>query len=615
MWWSLEEPSVPRTSSTVAAARTKAGTAKDRRRRAAWAVGWWVLAGGVVAGLLGCDDDRDAVRRIERRAQQRLADRTAFDDLGEASDYLERWAESDPDEARRQIKFHLNRWSRSREGDDVAPPAVAEALTRIRRGEAGDALRQRLVRGGYDDRDVDHLRDVRLFHRMTRWIGDGPLRDPLWDGWLSTLAEGDRDRLSTTLKLFDWTVRNVAIEPDRIPNPGIPDPPGGRFKFDGPGYRQTVYQTAMRGSGDALQRAELFIRLCRQAGSDAFAIAASGDGSTDPTPFAVGVLIGDDVYLFEPRLGIPIPGPDSVGVATLRQARRDASVMRRLTVPGFFEYPLSKSDVQSVVALVPATPESLSPRMRRLQQALTGNRRMSTHVAWEPTAERIDAASGISGVRLWDQPVASEEYAEMLRRMMDRDARLAAYVAQRWLMIESPVPASRTLALGRYRQLVGRFDAGDAGESDGRGARELLLRLRQPEFEIEDLRTDPQLQKKYDLRRQLGMPEADFDRQIGFVQELLRQGKRTATYWLSLIQYEDGMFDNAVRWLDDRVLDAADGAEGRWNGPAYYNLARAHEAAGRTDDALRLYRREGLATEHGARIRARLLSRQTDDDL
>ena len=58
------------------------------------------------------------------------------------------------------------------------------------------------------------------------------------------------------------------------------------------------------------------------------------------------------------------------------------------------------------------------------------------------------------------------------------------------------------------------------------------------------------------MRRQLGVAEDDFDRQIAFVQQLFREAKRASIYWLSIMHYDDGNMDNAKRWLANRVLDA-----------------------------------------------------------
>ncbi len=116
--------------------------------------------------------------------------------------------------------------------------------------------------------------------------------------------------------------------------------------------------------------------------------------------------------MFDPEIGTFIPGPNQVGIATLAQARSDASVLRRLNVPGFFDYPLTKQDVQQCVALLNVLPEAISPRMKNLESGLTGDRRMKIFVDADELAKRIDEVPGIAGVRLWKVPLLAEVYAK-----------------------------------------------------------------------------------------------------------------------------------------------------------------------------------------------------------
>ena len=117
-------------------------------------------------------------------------------------------------------------------------------------------------------------------------------------------------QLRTAARLFDWTVRNVAFEPLQQGGgaPAGPELPFG-MTFRGPGYRQSDYLTVWRGTGDALQRAGVFTQLCRQASIAAAVLGTQSTETGEITPWCVGVFIGDEVYLFEPGLGIHVPGP------------------------------------------------------------------------------------------------------------------------------------------------------------------------------------------------------------------------------------------------------------------------------------------------------------------
>ncbi len=197
----------------------------------------------------------------------------------------------------------------------------------------------------------------------------------------------------------------------------------------------------------------------------------SDTGKLDP--WCVGVLIGEQVYLFEPELSTYIPGPGQVGIATLEEARKDASVMRRLNVPGFFDYRLSKDDVQQCIAMLNVMPEAISPRMRLLESGLTGERRMKTYVDVDSMAKQIDQVPGIAGVRFWDMPLLAEIYEEEMLRASDRDPLIAFWYLSSWAILDAPIDMAQQLALGRWRHLQGQFD--DDEEENTKGARTIYL--------------------------------------------------------------------------------------------------------------------------------------------
>lgn len=95
-------------------------------------------------------------------------------------------------------------------------------------------------------------------------------------------------------------------------------------------------------------------------------------------------------------------------------------------------------------------------------------------------------------------------------------------------------------------------------------------------------------------------------------------GKNAATYWISLIQYEDQRYETAETWFSKRVLDSelisrrelTGDSLSPWVPAARYNLARSLERSGEIDEAIELYKTDGDPQEHGNRLRARLLDKQ-----
>ena len=581
-----------------------------------------LLAALIAATLLvGCKEKIDTVRAIQAKRQNRLQSESKVDHLGKTFQLLDKLVELNRKESRRQITYHLNQWrmGRNSKADKaIRDLPVTPLIKNIDDLLPDEGKKDRSERMSFVADDVDHLRDSYLCRQVTKWVDHPDHDDPLLGQWFEDLpkqvGEDEALKLRTASRLFDWTVRNIAIEPLVDPSPAPPAPPmSAGLQFRGSAYRQTDYQTLWRGTGDAWQQAGVFILLARQAGIPAFVLALppgtqSGDASQSDglTPWCLGVLVGKEIYLFEPRLGSFVPGPDQQGIATLAEARSDASVLRRLKVPGFFDYPFTNKTIKQCVALLHVTPEAISPRMKLLESGLTGDRRMVTFVDADKLEMEIDAVRGVAGVRLWRKALMSEIYAQDLLRAAERDPVFNFWYRSRWAILESPLPSAELLATARWEHLHGNFDNDDIENT--KGARVLYLAQRAPEFEIADLSIDVELQKAYGVRRELGISPEVYGRQLQQAQSMMRMGKRTATYWISLIQYDDNRFDTAETWFTKRVL--GDGQPSRWESSAIYNLARTRERLGETDEAIELYKSEINPRPHGSRIRARLLSKQ-----
>ena len=587
-----------------------------RSQRTAASLALTALAFFVAMATGGCGDDTKTLRSIQAKRQLQQQSESKVDHLGEAFSLVSNLIELQPESAARQIIYHLNSWKLSQSGSAAAnlPTDLLKSVSEIVPLEASTAAANRDT---FDEADVEFLKLRYLYRQVAETARSGPITDPLFDNWITqnraTLGDENADQLAVAMRLFDWTVRNIALQPLNLEQPGpTPVLPLG-MKFNGGGYRQTPLQTLFRGTGDALQRSGTFLGLCRQADLPAclLALAPSGDGaspSSQPRPWAAGVLIGNEVYLFDCALGIPIVGPGQAGIATLAQARRDATVLRRMNVPGWFDYPFQKDDVQQCVALLMMSPESISGRARLLQDALTGDLRLGVYDDPQATVDAFVAVPGIAAAKIWEIPLLAQAYQVAVNRIAQQDPMVMFMTTAPFAILEAEFDQAKRLALGRWRHLQGDLEGDDVEGVEG--AKALYLSQRQPEFEIADLRIDVELQKNYGIRRELGMPADVYDRQIQQVQAFMRQGKVTATYWLGLIQYDTNRMDLAKNWFRQRVLD--DGLQSDWEDAAKYNLARTFETSGEMDQATELYKTEGLPQEHGNRIRARMISRETE---
>src|SRR5262249_47905103 len=98
-----------------------------------------------------------------------------------------------------------------------------------------------------------------------------------------------------------------------------------------------------------------------------------------------GVLVDNEIYLFDTRLGLPVPGPNHVGVATLRRAAAQPEILKALTIEQSLPYDASPDHLRAAQVLVSCPLAGMSPRMKYLQNVL----------------------AHVEGVKLWGDPLAT----------------------------------------------------------------------------------------------------------------------------------------------------------------------------------------------------------------
>ena len=270
--------------------------------------------------------------------------------------------------------------------------------------------------------------------------------------------------------LFDWTIRN--IQSDYV-DPKHDDPDSG----DPDHVPQVPWETLFLGHGTPLERAWTYILLLRQRGIDAALLVPGEDsaatGKSPPTqakpesprPWCVGVLIGDKekkLYLFDFRLALPIPRPDGIAAdksgrldvqpATLDQVGANPKLLDRLALAADAPYWARHADLKRAVALVEASPLYVSPRAKRVEQRLTGEQRLVLNAEPSQQAARFKAA-GVGDVRLWDLP-----YTTLKRRLdLGPDAVFAASPGLCAVHEQPRAAQCAPLYKGRILHLKGRF--------------------------------------------------------------------------------------------------------------------------------------------------------------
>lgn len=394
------------------------------------------------------------------------------------------------------------------------------------------------------------------------------LQEAVWLRDVSSAARADQfDDLAVARRLFDWTVRNIKLEPDAS---------GDESKR----VRHRPFETLLFGRGTAIERAWLFILLARQQGLDVVYLGLA-DNAGAVRPWLPALVQGDKLYLFDTALGLPIPGPTPDSVATLDQVIADDGLLRKLDLDAEHSYPVKADDLKHVVAYVEATPPALSRRMALVESRLTGNRKMNLTSPGSTLAERVAKIPHVAEVKLWPMPF--EVYLANARRTKEQQM-----AARKEAVLYQAMP---TLRMGRVLHFKGQYDG-------SKGAKSQYLNARPPDEYIDDYRLPPEVAKQVP-RESLAKVEA--------AQSLLmREAKQAASYWLGLIFFDQQDYPNSIDFLANRTLGTE--RESPWADAARYNLARAYEAHGDNAKAIELYEADKSSPQsHGNQLRGRWL--------
>lgn len=229
--------------------------------------------------------------------------------------------------------------------------------------------------------DADFVREVVWFRDVFMW------------------AKGDKqDELTIVNNLFDWSVRNIVVTPLMLGPTGP--------------MSQLPWQTLLMSQGSAMDRAIVFMELLRQHRLDSFILRPAGERRND-FPLVVGVRLQNDVYLFLPELGLPIPGEGNDAlkletglqfgsIATLAQVSQNDALLRRFDLPEK-TFSATSKDFEQVVAYVPSTPFTAAARMIPLEQEFSGTVNTVVSTPFESQKQRISSVPGIARVeRLYE---------------------------------------------------------------------------------------------------------------------------------------------------------------------------------------------------------------------
>ncbi|MEA1950062.1 MAG: hypothetical protein U9N87_01670 [Planctomycetota bacterium] len=487
----------------------------------------------------GCKDDNDAADASGGVTAEEAQGEWGEHLLEFAVNNLQRLDEFQTGEMRQQVIDRLNQWIRAKSApsDWEVDPLVAGLPKPLR-----------------------ELPAVKNLGKMEFSRYDGlVLQEDVWFRDVSNWSRGDRlDDLQRAKRLFDWTVRNIQLEKSSFAG-----------KAQAP---QWPWETILTGQGTAEDRAWVFALLARQQEIDAVLLALPSKDDALQI-WTVGVLERDKLYLFDPKLGLPIPGLEGVKFnddgsdngmelditpATLAEAAKDDKLLRRLGAEKDKPYPFKSSNLNKVVALIVASPASLSARMAMVENKLAGDQRVVLTADPNGVAERLKAVKGLSGARLWQRPFETMLKRDGLDQQQQKqiDSALAAF----------DIGGVRPLWRGRTLYLKGRFTGED-------NATTYLQKARPPNRKLVVLQKE--LMESGDWSKE------DLDAKMA----AYRRAKQDATYWLGLVAaMVDGDRQSAIDYFDNRTLKTW--PNGPWTSAAKYNLARTYESAGELKQAI-----------------------------
>ncbi len=553
-------------------------------------------------GLSGCQ--RKSRDRSEAVLQRLSEEKTKTDDLRKAIRYLSQMTPSNAKNVNREVLLELNTWIKNlnTSGFKYDTPLLLSGFPADQLAAVGCSNPAALQ---FDYWDVDYLYERRTMSKLASWIVEFPVRDTLLAPILAAKQEQleptERVQLEEAYKLFDWTIRNVVLEAEesssverRVADPRLP------LIDDGVGYGYLPWEVLLFSRGDFIERGRVFNALAQQRGIDTCWISLGAEAGSAGDLFAIGVLIGQEMLLFDPKLGMPILDPDTTEFATLATAQSNERVLRRLDLPGQFDYASDIDSLKSIQLLIDAAPVATSARMKLLEGSLIGDERMQVYLDVDGLSQRLMAAAPKSSVAVWQTPLLAQLQALYVREQLENTTPFTIQYYSRhgvWLM---RTPAAE----GRLKHLVGDFE----NTLDTQGALATYMESRIDDESIKRLQYDPEVQRELGVGRGPGEDKDAFEMRMAQTQIIFGKAKTDAAFLLAQLHFDRGNFEAAQNWLEKRVIDDARSVE--WHAAAWYLAARTYQELGDLEQAAEALTHQPSPQEPGNRLRLRYLSRQ-----
>ncbi len=542
--------------------------------------------------------DRAAV--IDQAIQ---AKKNKSDNLRDAMRYLKQVTPSTREKVAKEVLVQLNTWIENvpKENFQYSTPALYQQAPAdwASRPEVNNPAQLT-----FDTWDVDYLFQCKMMRTLADWVVAIPVRDrmfqPSIDGLKSTLHASEAAKFEEAFKLFDWTVRNIALRGAATDVGKLALDPRGPLREASVGCTKLPWETLLYSEGDFVERGRVFTALAHQRGIDTVWISINGTATSPGYLWAIGVPIGGQLYLFESKLGMPVVDPDTLAFATLRDARKNDRILARLDLPGQFDYAVNPGDLASVALLIDALPTSLSARMKVLEKSLLGADRMSLFVDSDSITASVRKAHPDDPVVLWHTPLIARDFAAQIREALRTPSQAAAqYISAYGVWLFETLAAK-----ARFQHLRGNFES----TLDEEGALSIYMKCRVDNETIGKIAYDPDVQKQFGIVKEDSDTKESFEAKVRQSQMFCAIAKVDASFLLAQLHYDRGNFDSSVNWLEKRIL--TDQRAEKWHAASRFLLARAEIEQEHNDKAEESLIFQPSPQEAGNRLRLRILRRE-----
>jgi hypothetical protein len=159
----------------------------------------------------------------------------------------------------------------------------------------------------------------------------------------------DTPPLQRAAAAFAWTMRNVRLIEGK----------------EGEGPLPPAF-VVRRGQGTVVERGLVFLALLHQFDVPGCLIVLPDEQPGKSLLWTCGVLVDRSIYLFDPRMALPVPGADGEGIATLAAVQTKPELLKQLPAG----YDVTPEQAQKAQLLLACPLSALAPRMRYLERTL-----------------------------------------------------------------------------------------------------------------------------------------------------------------------------------------------------------------------------------------------------